>query len=218
MRPTRAFERVTVAERFTHLAAGRQVLAVADESRAAALGFVSSARYGWGKRELATWLVEHYAAAMTRPCDRGVDRWRDGGAASERFVEDADVARIVARARRHAIERVTTAWSTWRSQGFAREMIDAGYVVGVTDSTDALGYAAVDRPAMRLADRVLSLFLADFLTRPNDYESLVVCESCSEVSFRWDEIHEEGCSDRGPASGIIVKRPRFTRLGLGTGR
>jgi hypothetical protein len=70
---------------------------------------------------------------------------------------------------------------------------------------------------MRLVDRVASLFIADYLTRPRDYEQLVVCGQCDEVSFKWDEVHEDGCEARGLRSGVVV-RPRVhrsTRKGLG---
>jgi len=37
---------------------------------------------------------------------------------------------------------------------------------------------------MRLAYRVLGLFAADALTRPDDYETLTVCHRCERVRFR----------------------------------
>ena len=215
MRPTKAFENVSATERFQHLD-GAHVHDMADAARAAALAFVSCSRYGWGRKELAAWLVEHYrVAAIPAPAGRATWRRPAVDTALDRAVDDTDVAALVARARRHASDLVSTAWSTWRTQGFAREMLDSGFVVGVTDADGGLGYAAVHREGMRLVDRVVSLFLADFLTRPNDYESLLVCEDCSEVSFAGEEVHEEGCSARGPVSGIIVRKPNFTRLGLG---
>ena len=42
----------------------------------------------------------------------------------------------------------------------------------------------VDTPRMRLAYRVLTLFAADALTRPAEYEDLAVCHRCERVRFK----------------------------------
>ena len=54
--------------RLCTLLPGIRVSDVADSCRSAALGFAWSAHHGWGRRELARWLVGPYAqaAASTR--------------------------------------------------------------------------------------------------------------------------------------------------------
>ena len=54
--------------RLCTLLPGIRVSDVADACRSAALGFAWSAHHGWGRRELARWLVGPYAqaAAATR--------------------------------------------------------------------------------------------------------------------------------------------------------
>lgn len=211
MRPTKSYQRVHEGGRFRLLPRGTSALDLADKARAAAFVFVSGARYGWARRELATWLVHDYRPATLRP-GSGT---RATGAASTDDLRDAAVTRLVSAARRHVVEMLATAMTSWNGTSFAREMVDSGLVIGVSDEVGGIGYAAVDRARMRLVDRVASLFIADFLTRPRDYEALVVCSTCDEVSFKWDEVHEDGCEARGPRSGVVVKRARrSTRKGI----
>jgi hypothetical protein len=213
VRPTHGFETIATQDRFVRLENGVHVLDLADAARLAALSFLTNSGLGWGRRELATWLVEAYEPATVTPRTASA---RIGVNANANNLDEGEVVRVVARARRHALDLVASASTSWRGEGFARDMVDAGLVVGILDDLGSLGYAAVRRPGMRLADRVVSLFLADFLTRPGDYDSLRICPSCSMASLDDCDVHEEGCEDRGPVSAIIVKRPRFTRLGLGT--
>lgn len=211
MRPTKPFEIVIPDERFVCLPAGETVLGVADASRAAALEFCTASQFGWGCEELTAWLNDSYGGALAMS---GEDVCFDTASPDE--IDDAPIARLVARARARVVETLESASKDWRACGFAREMIDAGFVIGITDETGGLGYAPRNLPGARLEDRVLALCLADFLTRPRDYESLCVCRGCNEVSFDWEEVHAHDCELRGPASGIVVKRPAaFTRLGLG---
>lgn len=211
MRPTKAYHKADQGERFRLLPYPTTVLDLADKARAAGFVFVSGARYGWARRELATWLVHDYGSAALLPTtsrrttsDRGAGELRD-----------ATVTRLVSAARRHVVEMLGTAMTSWNGASFARDMVDGGLVIGVSDGTGGIGYAPIDRARMRLVDRVASLFIADYLTRPRDYESIVVCPVCDEVSFKWDEVHEDGCEARGPRSGMVVKRPhRSTIEGL----
>ena len=190
------------------------MLDVADKARAAAMEFVAGAKWGWGRRQLASWLLEHYEpvilAVPTKPRSRVSRR----GAELAAGITDASITRLVARTRRRILELVTNAQHAWTGAGFAREMIDSGFVVGVSDDGGGIGYVAAHAPDMRLVDRVTSLFLADFLTRPRDYDGILLCPACDELSFRWEEVHEEGCDAR-MRSGVVVKpRGRPTRPGI----
>ncbi len=72
-------------------------------------------------------------------------------------------------------------------------MLEGGFVVGVMDSEYALGFAPVATPSMRLVDRVTSLFIADFLTRPADYARFRICDACSAIMFDGGAEHFEVC-------------------------
>lgn len=215
MRPTKAYGKVNANARFRVLPRGTSVFDMADKAREAAFVFVSSSRWGWARRELATWLVHDYRPAVLLPSESAKPR--------KTKIEEGDplressVTRLVSATRRHVVEMLSTAVTSWNGTTFAREMVDSGLVIGVSDESDGIGYAAVHRARMRLVDRVASLFIADYLTRPRDYESLVVCGLCDEVSFKWDEVHEDGCEARGPRSGMVSKarHRRSTRKGMG---
>jgi len=60
-------------------------------------------------------------------------------------------------------------------------------------------YIAVHRPGMKLAERVLSLFAADYLNDPGDYlDALSVCKNCGHVSFEGECVHvDSGFFPRG---------------------
>ncbi|HWL89629.1 MAG TPA: hypothetical protein VNO21_27690, partial [Polyangiaceae bacterium] len=79
---------------------------------------------------------------------------------------------------------------------FADECVRAGFVAPLKLSSGRVLYVAMNHKSLRLADRVLSLFAADYLMRPQDYRAkLSVCEYCRAVSF------EKEC--RHPQSGIF---------------
>lgn len=214
MRPTKGYGgRAGADPRFRMLPRGSAVHEIADRARAAGFLFVSSSRWGWGKRDLANWLVHDYRPAVLEASARPRSE------VSSAKADETSATKLVASARRRVVEMLTDAATAWNGDDFARESIENGLVIGVSDDVGGLGYAPVHQGRMRLVDRVASLFIADFLTRPRDYEQLVVCGQCDEVSFKWDEIHEDGCEARGPRSGVVV-RPRYrrsTHKGMGTG-
>jgi hypothetical protein len=212
MRPTKAYGgRAKDDPRFRILPHGTFVHEIADRARAAGFVFISSSRWGWGKRDLANWLVHDYRSAVLEASARPRSE------VSSAKADEASATKLVASARRRVVEMLSEAATTWNGADFARESIDNGLVIGVSDDAGGLGFAPVHQSRMRLVDRLASLFIADYLTRPRDYEDLVVCSTCDEVSFKWDEIHEDGCEARGRRSGVVV-RPRYrhsTDQGLG---
>lgn len=186
MKPTQSFperqRRATqVDTRLCTLLPGCRVRDVADACRSAGLGFAWSAHHGWGKRELAQWLVGPYAqaAGATRALRHsGMRR-----AVTHRPLDEADVTELLTNARREILDVLRNAWTWPADPGFARARVDEGLVAGIVDETSELGYAPVDAPGMRLVDRVRSLFIADYLTRPGDYAAFAVCEDCEGATF-----------------------------------
>jgi hypothetical protein len=203
MKPTKSFIAPRVETRCLVLDAGVTVKDVADAARSAALGFAWGADRGWGKRELARWLVGPYARAVrvSHGARSGVRR-----AIAKRPLAEDTVAHLLERAHAYLLDGLRSV-ATWRRDAaFAREMIDEGFVVGVVDDSSAIGYAALDAFDMRLVDRVRSLFVADFLTRPSDYDGFVVCSSCGGATFDGAVSHAGSCGDRGDREGASLRQ------------
>lgn len=197
MKPTKSFIAPRVEARCVALDAGVTVKDVADAARSAALGFAWGADRGWGRRELARWLVGPYARAVSvsHAARSGVRR-----GFTERPLAEDTVKHLLRRSHAYLLDGLRSA-ATWRRDAaFAREMIDEGFVVGLTDESSAIGYAPLDAFDMRLVDRVRSLFVADFLTRPADYDHFAVCETCGGATFDRLASHRNECGARGAPS------------------
>lgn len=192
MKPTKSFIAPRASARCVALEAGVTVQDIADAARNAALGFAWGADRGWGRRELARWLVGPYAnaVAVSHVARSGIRR-----PITERPLAEDTVKHLLRRSHAYLLDGLRCA-STWRRDAsFAREMIDEGFVIGVVDaSSSAIGYAPLDAFDMRLVDRVRSLFVADFLTRPQDYDRFVVCEDCGGATFDGAESHAGNCN------------------------
>lgn len=197
MKPTKSFIAPRVESRCVALEAGVSVKDIADAARSAALGFAWGADRGWGRRELARWLVGPYAhaVAVSHVARSGVRR-----SVTERPLAEDTVKHLLRRSHAYLLDGLRSA-ATWRRDAsFAREMIDEGFVVGVVDESSAIGYAPLDAFDMRLVDRVRSLFVADFLSRPSDYDTFAVCETCGAASFDGVASHSDICSGGGVRS------------------
>jgi hypothetical protein len=197
MKPTKSFIAPRVEARCVALERGTGIEDVADAARSAALGFAWGANRGWGRLELARWLVGPYAraVAVSHGARSGVRR-----AVTERPLAEDTVSHLLRRSHGYLLDGLRSA-ATWRRDAsFAREMIDEGFVVGVVDESSAIGYAPLDAFDMRLVDRVRSHFVADFLTRPADYDRFSVCESCGAATFDAVESHEGICGGRATRS------------------
>jgi hypothetical protein len=155
------------------------VLDQADACRSAALGFMAGAP-DWGKRELAEWLEESYRPLTVPLMHRAVhgnvsriDRPRIEGDKLRHVVESAH-ANVASELR--SLEEKQSALE------FGRALIHSSWVTRCIDERGELGWTPIASSRMPLAKRVMSLFAADFLARPWDYESaLHVCISCDKV-------------------------------------
>jgi hypothetical protein len=85
---------------------------------------------------------------------------------------------------------------------FVYDMVSLGFVVRCEDARQIEGWVP-SSSARRLADRVLSLFAADYLVRPQDYEhDLAVCRKCGIVEFDQVARGRGVCGRHG--SGVYV--------------
>ncbi len=205
MIPTKSYRRPQVEERFQELA-DRSVHEIVTRARAAGLAFVAGVDSGWGRVEVARWLLQAYApvVAFAPPSQVAVS------AARSSFTSES-LERVLLDTRDRIVKMLATAPGEWEEAGFAAHMVEGGFVVGVRDRDGALGFAPNDRPDMRLVDRVRSLFVADFLTRPHDYARLEVCEDCGRISFEGNLEHADWCWEPPAVSGVFTSSGRPAR-------
>ena len=197
MKPTYSFlgRESSNDSRLCALLPGIRVNDVADACRSAALGFAWSAHHGWGRRELARWLAGPYAqaAAPTRSLrSSGLRR-----AVIHRPLDEATIEDLLTAARAEIIEMLRSVWSWTDDAAFVRARIGEGMVAGIVDESSGLGFAPVDNPNMRLVERVRSLFVADYLTRPADYAAFAVCDDCDGATFDGGLYHVDCTRPRG---------------------
>lgn len=188
---------------------------IADRARRAALEFMGGTNAGWGEREIGEWLIASYGAATRATKSRIAAVGRPSS--EESAAGEESLVPLLLRTRDRLTSALRTCRKDWTDSAFAREMIDGGFVAGVADDFGAIGFAPVDAPGMRLFDRVISLFIADFLTRPNDYARLELCDDCGEVSFEWAPSHLSGCEGRGRHSEVVPRHGMICRTYRGVG-
>lgn len=208
MQPTTSLIEGGTGARCRLLHSGWRVADVADACRTAALLFTTGA-CTWGKRELAHWLVGPYRRAIELAND--ASKTKAPRVRAEAPVDETSVTALLARAHAQVVTWLRTC-GTWKdSSGFAREMIDSRLVVGVIDAESGLGYAPAAPSDMRLVDRVRSLFVADYLTRPEHWARFRVCDLCGRPTF---DAHAHTCPE---AECDVAPRSerRVTLVGLG---
>lgn len=186
-------------------------IAIASVCRDTALEFVNDAER-WGKAELAMWLMGPYAQ-VTQYVPSGASRLRAEGTRPIPLLREID-ARMVDRVIRNArTEVLATLQRTMDPEGgasFAFSMLAAGFVVRCEDRQQVTGWVPTT-DARRLADRVLSLLAADYLTRPTEYESdLSICSSCGTVDFDGASRLRGTCHRHG--SGMFAPKSRRSTL------
>jgi hypothetical protein len=171
--------------------------AVALECRTAALDFMAGVADGWTKLDLALWLSGPYALAARYA------QGRDLGAPSRPIAADT-LENLLVQTRSHILAGLELAALPRAGRfGFVEDALIHHHVVRVP-LADAI-WVPVDRARMRLRDRVQSLFVADCLNAPDDYQHLYVCHHCERIVF------EPGARDRGGCgehriSGFIEKK------------
>lgn len=190
---------------------GAERQSILDDCRKAALAFINDeeararvSAHGnaalvsnFGKLELARWLVGPYAEA-TRHCIHG-ERFLGISAATELLPQS--IAELVARVRAELLDSLAEA-SRSGILPIADDAIERGLVIeGVDGEGDDL-WLPVDGPRMGLLDRVVSLFVADYLNEPAAYDTLAVCGRCDFVSF--DEVDHR--------HGVCVLHRRVSRI------
>ena len=108
-------------------------------------------------------------------------------------VETSTVATVLTDARVRVLSVLESAVLSRDTIAFAERVAERGLLGAVVDSQGHAGWRPLSIPQMRLTDRVLSLFAADALTRPDDYRNmLTVCHRCEGVRIEL-EARETRC-------------------------
>jgi hypothetical protein len=158
-----------------------------DLCRSAALGFMAGAR-DWNKRELAEWLACSYrplvAGASEQPIRRRTAPY--GTAAVTPHVtriQPRTIEQLLKVAHADVLRELRDLEGR-SSLDTGRGFIRSHVVTRCIDDAGVAGWAPVARVRARLFERVMSLFAADFVARPWDYEyDLAICVECGAVSF-----------------------------------
>jgi hypothetical protein len=165
--------------------------------RTAAEAFLTGATRGWGRRDLAHWLVCHYGACVVVP--------------------EAAIERLVRTTRHEVLHLLYDLADPDIAGGRARLAIARGLVAA--DPAGGRAWVPLDAPRLGLTDRVASLLFADWLNAPLDYRGLVVCRGCGGIGFAGQESHAESCQPKRHDSGIapceIEPAPPTLRSGTG---
>lgn len=184
--------------------------AIAAACRDTALAFVHEALH-WGKAELAMWLMGPYAQVVQNVGDASSRRSGELGRAVPLLREiDARLAdRVIVAARNEVLDALARTSDAEGMAAFAIAMVSSGFVVRAEDENGVEGWVPTSAPR-RLADRVLSLFAADYLTRPAEYETdLTICAQCKKVEFDQIARFRGVCEDHAHAS-TPPQAPRTT--------
>lgn len=153
---------------------------LAQDCRSAALSLMTGVARGWDKLDLALWLTGPYAQAA-RHATHGERVVVGGGTTGE--VDPIAVERLLTRVRGQVLASLEKASLDLGTLEFTGEMVDRGLVREVTDAEGRSAWVPVDRPRLRLKDRLQALFAADNLNMPYSYVELFVCHRCEAVVF-----------------------------------
>jgi hypothetical protein len=157
--------------------------------RTAGLGFLRGSRNGWTRRELGRWLVGPYRDATSEVPRIDAESFGD----ASRRIDEETIASVVREAREEVVLALRNS-----PHLVATAMRDHAIV----PTGDGI-WIPLDRPRMRLAERVRSLFAADYLLRPQDYErDLTICAKCEGVVFD-ATARQTGCCGADRISGFL---------------
>jgi hypothetical protein len=188
---------------------------VAEACRSAAIDFLDGVRDGWGKRELAAWLIGPYHQLSLLRCapaeiaSAEVVPQMPRRAPSAKRIADQDIDKTMRDARNqvlHVIQRFASGDPT--AETFVWRVRSRGALARVEDETGRAGLVPNEVPAQRLVERILSLIAADYVARPLDYEDrATICATCKTVTFDPHARESGDCgSHRASYSGV---RPRI---------
>jgi hypothetical protein len=185
---------------------------VSAQCREAALAFMSGVAAGWDKLDLVLWLTGPYAGA-TRHVPRGE---RVAGLDEDADLDDELVEDLLARVRGQLFASLEKAALRTGILDFAEGALERGLVHKGIDADGHDVFIPVDGSRMKLADRVRSLFAADYLDDPSAYLELFVCHECEAVVFDDDAKRRGACGRHRTRSDVVPRGPRTEEAGDGS--
>ena len=179
-------------------------LDVAESARDAGTAFLLGIRNGWGKAQIAAWLIGPYAHATSFTVDEPRDAVPNAAPDSAPITVPAEsLDDLLLRARKEIVEALDAAVYGRTKPAFVENAIALGSVTPFVWMPGVRGWAPRDRARLRLRDRVLALFAADYLTRPETYaRELYVCPDCLCAVFDETAVSRGKCSLHDRPSGI----------------
>jgi len=165
-------------------------LSTLDRVRGAGSSFLRGTTVGWGRRELADWLVCQYAPCAATSL---YPESPEPSPASERTLDEGILERVILDARGHALRLLADLVVPWQASPIARLAVACGTVVSQRDERGGIAYSPVGLKRMRLGERVASLFIADYLNHPTDYRWVMTCRECGELAFSAELTHASWC-------------------------
>jgi hypothetical protein len=177
---------------------------VALECRSAALDFMSGVGHGWTKLELVRWLIGPYANAVRH----GIDGERTPAVPSKRrrgAVRPETIEELLVATRGKVLAALEKAALGDGMLDFVEDALEHDFVHRAFGEDGREVWIPMDRPRMRLRDRVEALFSADYLNDPVGYGSLYVCHRCEAVVFDAHAREAGMCSAHSRVSGIVMR-------------
>ena len=161
-----------------------------DRARGAGSAFLRGTAGGWSRRELADWLMCQYAPCAATPL---YPESAEEPPAWERTVDEGILERVILDARERALRLLADLVVPSRGSPIARLAVACGTVAAQRDARGGIAYSPVGLKRLRLAERVASLFVADYLNHPTDYRWVTTCRACGEVAFASELAHASWC-------------------------
>ena len=174
-----------------HVSATAPVRGGLERVRGAGSAFLRGTAGGWGRRELADWLVCQYAPCAATPLD---PENANEPPAWERTVDEGILERVILDARGSGLRLLADLVVPWKASPIARLAVACGTVVAQRDERGGIAYAPVGLKRLRLSERVASLFVADYLNHPSDYRWVTTCRECGEIAFAAELHHLSWCA------------------------
>jgi hypothetical protein len=165
---------------------GDTVLQVAERCRSTFLSFLNGVWLeGWAKEELAAWLCGPYDAVTRLAAELLDSRGAvDGSGPPSQDLREQAVEKVMAQTHRECVNVLRAMADPDQGTSLVFRAVRSGLVMRCEDSAGGGGWVPTATPRMRLGERLQSLIAVDFLTRPEDYESLLsLCGRCGAVEF-----------------------------------
>lgn len=131
---------------------------LSNDCQEAGEAFMNESQY-WEKAQLAMWLLGPYSSVA-----QDVESMPPSSRPQLRHIDANTIANVIDNARAEVQYHLNRLYDPSESSEVVFEMIEKGFVSPIVDTNGAAGWAPTTT-AHRLADRVLSLFVAAFLSQ-----------------------------------------------------